>query len=99
MSSLILPPPGSNLPVTSFSFSLLHTPPAAHCPHSPTPHKHTHPPIHTTNREAALQVAKTVASRDWTPEYTPPSIMPERFKKGQFLRKAATVSAAMILKV
>jgi hypothetical protein len=44
-------------------------------------------------------VAKTEAARDWTPEYVPPSILPERFKKGQFLRKAASVSAAMILKV
>lgn len=44
-------------------------------------------------------MAKTEASRDWTPEYVPPSILPERFKKGQFLRKAASVSGAMILKV
>jgi len=44
-------------------------------------------------------LAKTEASRDWTPEYVPPSILPERFKKGQFLRKAASVSGAMILKV
>jgi hypothetical protein len=38
-------------------------------------------------------------SKDWSPEYTPPSILPERFKKGQFLRKASCVSPAMILKV
>ena len=46
-----------------------------------------------------MQVAKVEASRDWTPEYVPPSMLPDRFKKGQFLRKASSISAAMILKV
>jgi hypothetical protein len=50
-------------------------------------------------REAALNAAKAEASRDWTPEYSPPSMLPERFKKGQLLRKAASVSPAMILTV
>ncbi|WIA36024.1 hypothetical protein OEZ86_007385 [Tetradesmus obliquus] len=49
-------------------------------------------------REAALAVAKAQASRDWSPEYVPPSIVPQRFKKGTLLRKAAAVSPAMILK-
>ncbi|KAF6260138.1 pyruvate kinase [Scenedesmus sp. NREL 46B-D3] len=49
-------------------------------------------------REAALSVAKAQASRDWSPEYVPPSIVPQRFKKGTLLRKAALVSPAMILK-
>jgi hypothetical protein len=44
-------------------------------------------------------VAKAQASRDWSPEYVPPSIVPQRFKKGTLLRKAAAVSPAMILKV
>jgi hypothetical protein len=44
-------------------------------------------------------VAKAVASRDWSPEYSPPSIVPQRFKKGTLLKKAALVSPAMILKV
>lgn len=50
-------------------------------------------------REAALALAKSQASRDWTPEYVPPSILPQRFKKGTLLKKAALVSPAMILKV
>lgn len=50
-------------------------------------------------REAALSAAKAQASHDWTPEYVPPSIIPQRFKKGTLLKKAARVSAAMILKV
>jgi hypothetical protein len=44
-------------------------------------------------------VAKAQASRDWSPEYVPPSIVPQRFKKGTLLKKAALVSPAMILKV
>lgn len=46
-----------------------------------------------------MQAAKVETSKDWSPEYVPPSILPDRFKKGQFLRKASCVSPAMILKV
>ncbi|KAF8059377.1 hypothetical protein HT031_005182 [Scenedesmus sp. PABB004] len=49
-------------------------------------------------REAALAVVKKAASRDWTPEYLPPSIVPQRFGKGSLLKKAARVSSEMILK-
>lgn len=62
--------------------------------HNTPRHAHTH-----THREAALQAAKVETSKDWSPEYVPPSILPDRFKKGQFLRKASCVSPAMILKV
>jgi hypothetical protein len=50
-------------------------------------------------REAAVNALKQEMSKDWTPEYTPRSIVPPDFKQGDVLLKTARISPAMILQV